>query len=65
MMFSAKGIESSDAFRFLDETELNGIAGGRMKLEGPGHKPAPYGNGGGELIEATPWSSHPVYLGPF
>ena len=51
----------------LSEAELDGVAGGRIKMEGPERPRGPNGGGGGELIEATPWNSHPpyTYLGPF
>ena len=49
----------------LTEQELDAVAGGRIKQPGPERSPARNGGGGGELIEATPWSSHPIYLGPF
>ena len=51
-------------FRTLSEAELDGVDGGMIKQPGPERLPALHGNGGGELIEATPWSSHPIYLGP-
>jgi hypothetical protein len=65
MTYGTKGIKSSDAFRSLDETELDGVAVGRMKLPRPDPMPAPSGGGAGEPLEATPWSSNPIYLGPF
>jgi hypothetical protein len=50
----------------LSEAELDGVAGGRIKQPGPERPPATAGSiSGHELIEATPWSSHPIYLGPF
>ena len=52
-------------FRTLGEAELDAVDGGMIKQPGPERLPAVHGNGGGELIEATPWSSHPIYLGPF
>jgi len=68
MMYSAKGIDSSDAFPAagLSEAELDGVAGGMIKQPGP-ERPAATAStiSGHELIEATPWSSHPIYLGPF
>jgi hypothetical protein len=35
MIHRTKGIKSSDIFRSLEETELTGVAGGRMKLPEP------------------------------
>jgi len=52
-------------FRTLSGAELDAVDGGMIKQPGPERLPALHGNGGGELIEATPWSSHPIYLGPF
>ena len=50
----------------LSEAELDGVAGGMIKQDPDGkHPTAPSGGGGGEPIEAMPWSLHPTYLGPF
>ena len=65
MTHIAKGIESRAASCSLDEPELDGIAGGRMKLQGLEPIRTPSYGGGGDIIEFNPWSQHPVYLGPF
>jgi len=50
----------------MSEAELDGVAGGMIKQPGPERPPATTQNPSGhELIEATPWSEHPIYLGPF
>jgi len=67
MMYSAKGIDSSDAFPAaeLSEAELDGVAGGMIKQPGPERPPGTNAGGaGGETIDAR-WSQHPIYLGPF
>jgi hypothetical protein len=61
MMYSAKDIDSSDALHLVSDTELDGVAGGRMKLVGPGSTPAQGGGAGGQSIDAR-WSQHPIYL---
>ena len=48
----------------LSEAELDGISGGRIKLERPERTPGTNGGGGGEPIDAR-WSQHPIFLGPF
>jgi hypothetical protein len=50
----------------VSEAELDGVAGGMISQPGPERPPATHTNPSGhELIEATPWSEHPIYLGPF
>jgi hypothetical protein len=48
----------------LSDAELDGVAGGMIKQEGPRPPAANTGGAGGELIDAR-WSQHPIYLGPF
>ena len=62
-MMIAKRIKTG-SFRSLDEAALDSIAGGRMKLPRVQPMPGPSGGGGGDPLEAQPWSSTPTYL-PF
>ena len=66
MRDSAKHIDNSDAFpaaglQLVSEAELDGVAGGRIKQEGPGRTPAQGGGAGGQSLESQPWNSHPPY----
>jgi hypothetical protein len=63
MINRTKRIDTANSAERLGDTDLDAVAGGRMKL--PTAVPPAVQSGAGAGIPIGEWSSVPHYLGPF